>query len=194
MLYNSNQYMSQLIFVTGNDLKFKGAQHLCAQHGITLTQQDVETVEIQAESGEPIARHKANEAFQKLQEPVIVTDDTWVIPALRGFPGPYMKSVNHWFTAEDWLRLTLPLEDREIILRQVAVYQDEREQVLFSVDVKGILLKEIRGNHAYPHMMITSFDGGNRSDAEAIAEGHSDTVGMHTVWQELSKWLQERQS
>lgn len=185
--------MDELTFVTGNDLKFSTAQHLCAQKGLTLIQQDIETVEIQAETGEPIAKHKANEAFQKLQKPIIVTDDTWVIPALNGFPGPYMKSINHWFTRADWLRLTLPLEDRTIILRQVAVYQDEMEQVCFTVDIKGTLLKEIHGESFFPHLSILSFDG-QRSEAEALANGHSDTVGMHNVWMELTAWLKGRQA
>lgn len=186
--------MEELIFVTGNDLKFRTAQRICGPRNIKLIQQDIDTVEIQAESGEPIARHKAREAFDKLQKPVVITDDTWVIPELRGFPGPYMKSVNHWFTKEDWLRLTLPLKDREIILRQVAVYQDQHEQVMFSVDIKGILLKEIRGSGPYPHMTITSLDGGKSSMAETFESGGSDTASKHTAWHELAAWLQERKS
>lgn len=186
--------MDELIFVTGNDLKFKTAQRICTPRNLKLIQQDIETVEIQAESGEPIARHKAREAFDKLQKPVVITDDTWVIPGLRGFPGPYMKSVNHWFTKEDWLRLTLPLEDREIILRQVAVYQDELEQVIFSVDIKGIMLKEIRGTAPYPHMTIASFNEGKTSMAETLEAGGSDTADKHTAWHELAAWLQERKS
>ena len=185
--------MDELYFVTGNDLKFRTAQRICAPRNVKLIQQDIETVEIQAESGEPIARHKANEAFQKLQRPVVVTDDTWVVPGLRGFPGPYMKSVNHWFTAEDWLRLTLPLDDREIIMRQVAVYQDEHEQVMFSVDIKGTLLKEIRGTGPYPHMTITTFNG-KTTMAETAEAGGSDTAGMHTAWHELTAWLEARRS
>lgn len=186
--------MDELIFVTGNDLKFRTAGRICGPHGIKLVRQDIETVEIQAESGEPIARHKANEAFQKIQKPVVVTDDTWVIPGLRGFPGPYMKSVNHWFAAEDWLRLTLSLEDREIILRQILVYQDEHEQVTFSVDIKGTLLKEIRGNAPYPHMAIVSLNNGETSMAETFGAGGSDTFGKHTAWDELATWLEARRS
>lgn len=186
--------MTELTFVTGNDLKFKTASHHCAKHGITLTQQDIETVEIQAETGEPIARHKANEAFQKLQKPVLVSDDTWVIPALNGFPGPYMKSVNHWFTPQDWLNLTLPLKDREIILRQIAVYQDEMEQVVFTYDLRATLLKDIRGTHKFPHLTITSFDGGKRSAAEVLAEGYSVIGDMQTVWDEVTSWLEAKNS
>ena len=159
-----------------------------------LVQQDIETIEIQSESGEPIARHKANEAFQKIQKPIVVTDDSWVIPALRGFPGPYMKSMNHWLSAEDWLRLTLPLEDREIILRQILVYQDAHEQVTFSVDIKGSLLKEIRGTAPYSHMTIVSLNDGQTSMAETFGAGGSDTFDKHTAWHELATWLEARRS
>lgn len=186
--------MRELTFVTGNDLKFKTASHHCAKHGITLVQQDIETVEIQAEIGEPIARHKANEAFQKLQKPVIVTDDTWVIPGLNGFPGPYMKSMNHWFTPQNWLDLTRNLEDREIILRQIAVYQDEMEQVVFTCDLPATLLKEVRGEHKFSHLTILSFGNSGKSAAESLAEGVSAIGDMHTVWNELTAWLEAKES
>jgi XTP/dITP diphosphohydrolase len=186
--------MQQLTFVTGNELKFRFAEELCSGMGVQLTQADFDMPEIQSEIGEVIARDKANKVFEKFQKPIVITDDSWIIPGLGGFPGPYMKSVNHWFTPEDWLRLTLPLEDREIILHQIAAYQDEFEQVVFAVDITGVLLTEIRGTSKWPHNTIVSFDGGKQSDAEAHAKGQSGAIAHHSAWHELCKWLKERES
>lgn len=185
--------MNTLSFVTGNTVKFCFADEICKQFGITLEQVELDIPEIQSESGEPVARDKAVRAFEQLQKPVIVTDDSWVIPALKGFPGPYMKSMNMWFTPEDWLRLTSTLEDREIILRQIAVYQDEHEQVLFSVDIKATMLKETRGESKYPHNTFVSFDG-VLTEAEAHAKGQSAAIGHHSAWHELAEWLKARES
>ncbi len=186
--------MNTLTFVTGNDLKFHLAEKICREFGQELSQEAaLDIPEIQAETGEPVARDKAQKAFEQLGHPVVVTDDTWVIPALKGFPGPYMKSMNHWFTPEDWLRLTGTLEDREIILRQVLVYQDEIEQVLFTVDIKGVMLREIRGVSPYPHNTIVSFDGGKHSFAEIYAEGKT-IDNHHTAWHECAQWLKEREA
>ena len=72
----------------------------------------------------------AVEAYNALQSPLVVTDDSWIIPGLNGFPGPYMKQVNDWFTPDDWLHLTSGLADRRVILRQIIVYQDSTGQRL----------------------------------------------------------------
>lgn len=110
--------MNQLLFVTSNELKFIHAQHMLEQFGITLTRQHFDLQELQSESGEEIARHKAEQAYAEFKQPLVVNDDSWSIPGLNGFPGPYMKSINHWLTNEDFLNLTRPLKDRRIILQQ----------------------------------------------------------------------------
>lgn len=186
--------MKQLTFVTGNELKFRYAEELCRGMGVQLVQADFDMPEIQSEIGEVIARDKANKVFEKFQKPIVITDDSWNIPALRGFPGPYMKSMNHWLSPQDWLRLTQPLEDRTIILHQIAVYQDEKEQVVFAVDIKGEILDEIRGTSKWPHNTIVSFDGGKHSDAEAHAAGQSGAISHHSAWHELCAWLKEREA
>lgn len=184
--------MNSLVFVTGNEVKLRLANEICKPLGIHLEQAVFDIPEVQAETGESVAKDKAAQAFKLLQKPLVVTDDTWVIPALNGFPGPYMKYMNHWFTSEDWLRLTRDLPNREIVLRQIAVYQDEYEQVVFSVDITGTLLPEIRGESKYPHNTIASFDNGEHSIAELQAEGKSGASHHHTVWHELAKWLHAR--
>lgn len=186
--------MNTLQFVTGNAVKFRLAQDICGPHGITLSQTALDIPEMQSEDGEPVARDKALRAFEILKTPLVVTDDTWIIPALNGFPGPYMKSINTWFTAQDWLRLTRDLDDRTIILRQIAVYQDADQQKVFTCDIDGVMLREIRGTSKHPHNTITSFDGGHQSDAELHALGKSGANDRKTVWHEVSAWLKTTRS
>lgn len=186
--------MNNLLFVTGNDVKFRLAQDICSEFGIVMNQTALDIPEMQSEDGEPVARDKALRAYELLKQPLIVTDDTWVIPALNGFPGPYMKSMNTWFTAEDWLRLTKGLEDRTIILRQIAVYQDADQQKVFTCDIVGTMLSEIRGASKHPHNTIISFDNGEHSDAELHALGKSGAHNFQTVWHEVAAWLKTRQA
>jgi len=101
-----------------------------------------------------------------------------------------MKAINDWFRPEDFLRLTLPLEDRRIILRQILVYQDANGQQLFSEDIVGSLLPDIRGESKYPHLTITSFDKGKHSAAEHNNQGYSALANGHTPWHDLCEWLQ----
>ena len=180
--------MVKLLYVTSNNVKFRQAVLACKPKGIELEQTKLHIDEIQSETGEPVARDKAKKIFAKLRKPLVVSDDSWMIPGLKGFPGPYMKSINDWFTPEDWLRLTNDLTDRTIILRQIVVYQDEHGQQLFSVDILGLLLREARGTSPYPHATVTSFDGGKHSSAEYHERDESATQNHHNPWIEFANW------
>jgi len=184
--------MHNLHFVTGNEIKFRLADTVCRRFNVNLEQVALDIPEMQADDGEPVARDKALRAFELLQKPVVVTDDSWIIPGLNGFPGPYMKFMNNWFTPEDWLRLTGSLEDRRIILRQIAVYQDADQQKVFTVDIEGLLLDEIRGQSKYSHNTIFSMDNGEHSDAELDMLGKTGSDHRKTVWHEVAAWIQEQ--
>jgi non-canonical purine NTP pyrophosphatase (RdgB/HAM1 family) len=181
--------MSEVLYASGNKVKFRQAQEVCKTFGITLIQDSLNVPEIQGEIAEPIARDKAEKAFAKFQRPVIISDDSWIIPGLNGFPGAYMKSVNDWFTVGDWLHLTRPLKDRRIILRQIVVYQDENGQHLFSCNIEGIILLEARGDSAdRPSSAITSFDNGKHSNAEFEERSESPTANLPSVWHDFAEW------
>jgi non-canonical purine NTP pyrophosphatase (RdgB/HAM1 family) len=184
--------MHEVLYATGNSMKFQQAAATCQPFGLTLTQTHLDIPEIQAETGEPVARDKAAKAYAELGKPVTISDDTWMIPGLKGFPGPYMKHVNDWFTVDDWLRLTRDLTDRSVILRQIVVYQDADGQQVFSVDIPGILLREARGTTPYPHSAIVSFDGGKHTNAEFHERGKSAAANYHNPWHEFAEWYGKR--
>lgn len=188
--------MSTYCVITTNEQKFRTAQKVCAEFNIELEQvagHDID--EIQGEDPERIIARKAADAYALVQKPVIVTDDSWVIPALGGFPGAYMKSVSQWFKIADWQRLLDGVQDRTVILRQLVAYQDEHEQVIFAVDIQGILLDEPRGSFpTSPLMEMVSFNKGRTSNAENAAAGVSSSAHLKTAWHELAAWLQARDS
>jgi inosine/xanthosine triphosphate pyrophosphatase family protein len=185
--------MKELAYVTGNAIKFLQGKAACEAFGIALTQTGADIIEIQANTGEPVARDKAQKAFEQLGKPLVISDDSWSIPGLKGFPGPYMKDINEWFTPQDFLRLTSELKDRRIILRQIVVYQDAHVQKLFSFDIEGMLLKDARGMSKYPHSYITSFDGGKTSSAEHHARGTTPHASQRDVWHDFAEWYTVRQ-
>jgi len=87
--------MERIYFVTENSDKFDTARRVLLSSGITLEQSSQDIDEIQSEHIEKIALDKARKAYNILQQPLFVSDDSWNIVGLRGFPGPYMKSVTH---------------------------------------------------------------------------------------------------
>lgn len=182
----------KLLFATTNEHKMWVARHVCEQFDITVRQHALEMEEIQSEDGETIARHKAQQAYETLKQPVVVSDDSWDIPGLNGFPGPYMKYINHWLGPNDFLRLTQPLQDRRIFLHQILCYQDGVEQHIFTASVEGKILKEVRGKSKYPHFTVTSFDGGTHSAAEINAAGYTAINDLPNAWHPLCEWLSRK--
>jgi non-canonical purine NTP pyrophosphatase (RdgB/HAM1 family) len=180
-------------FVTSNEHKVATATAMCREYGIKFERRNIDLVEIQADDGESIAIGKVRQAFEEFKRPVVITDDNWFITGLNGFPGPYMKYVNKWFRPEDFIRLTKDLEDRRIVMRQIIAYKDSDCEEIFSEDIEGTLLKEVRGESKIPHFTVISFDGGRSSVAEAELKSQTTAVAEKAnAWHKLCDWLQSR--
>ena len=183
--------MKSLIYATGNDLKFQLAATAAKDFRVEVIQKPLDIDEIQGEDTEKIARDKTAKAFAQLNQPVITSDDSWSVTALRGFPGPYMKSLNAWLTTDDFLRLFSTLENREIILTQIIVYQDKQGQQVFRRQTKGELMHEARGHlPSGPNQEIITLDGDNGKSIAEIFNDHdlSDAAGTK-VWPDFFEWL-----
>ncbi|MDB5170008.1 MAG: RdgB/HAM1 family non-canonical purine pyrophosphatase, dITP/XTP pyrophosphatase [Candidatus Saccharibacteria bacterium] len=186
--------MKHVTYVTTNPIKFMRAERLANELGFSVEQVKIDFEEIQGD-GKTIAARKAQQAFDQLQKPVVVTDDEWIIAGLGGFPGAYMKQMNEWFSPGDWLRLTHDLADRSIVLRQHTIYQDADGQQYFVDDNAGLLLTEARGESNYSHLSVTSFDGGAHSLAEDVTAGKPLlNADKKTVWHQLANWFATQES
>lgn len=184
--------MVDFTFVTSNDHKVKTARTTCREMGVTFVHKHLDLQEIQAEDGQAIARHKADQAFETFKRPVVVTDDNWSIPGVGGFPGPYMRYVNQWFKPDDFLRLTRDLTDRRMIMSHILAYKDKRTEKVFAVDIPATILKKARGNSPITHFLILSLDGGRTSIAEAEANGDSAIAAQANAWHDFCAWLVNR--
>lgn len=187
----------KLLCATSNSMKFGLGQQMCRRHDIELEQIVVEIDEIQGEDAELILQHKARAVFERLQRPVIVTDDSWRIPALNGFPGPYMKSMNHWFTPDDFLRLMNGISDRSIVLEQRIAYIDEAELVTFEHDTQGKLAQKPSGNSDIPITRLVQLgidDGLTMAEVYERGLEHQPIRidNMSVAWLEFAKWYKIR--
>lgn len=178
-----------LLCATGNPEKFALGQRAFLQHGIMLEQIVLEIDEIQGEDADVILRDKAKRAFEAIGKPVLVSDDSWNVPALNGFPGAYMKSMNHWFAPDDFLRLMAGKDDRTIYLEQRLAYIDETEVVTFSKQLKGVFVEAPRGNSGPPIMRVVELDGDEMTISELFDKGIAEQKGMERdAWTEAAQW------
>ena len=186
--------MPQVLFATSNQDKLALAKTICSNFGIKVKQVICEIDEIQGEDGRLIVQDKVRRAYQILAKPVIVSDDSWNIPVLNGFPGPYMKSINEWFTAEDFLRLMNGLSDRTIIIDQFLAYYDGQTIKIFHSSLSGKVIDQPRGtNDRSPSTTITVLDGDhNLTMAEVFNQGRSAIAKLYLtrrgVWHDFIDW------
>ncbi len=187
--------MQTIYFATSNREKIQIAQAVCSEANLVLKPVTLDIDEIQGEDSEAIVRNKAARAYQCLGMPVVVSDDTWDIPALKGFPGAYMKSINYWFTPDDFLRLMDGVEDRKIILHQYLAYNDGNVTEVFKNDIPGRIINEARGkNEKSPNMTVTVLDCDNdKTIAEVFEQGEEAVVARYKnqpdAWHGFVEWF-----
>lgn len=182
--------MHTINIVTGNLGKYKAANKYLSEYGIESKQVILPLVEIQGEDGYEIAKHKAKSAFEMLQEPLAVMDCTWSIPALNGFPGPYMSSIMKWFKLEDLLNLMKSKQDRTIILENFCCYTDGQIYEVFTRKLYGKINLEPSGNGNFIDRIV-SFrkDGKSITDCENECENDYDEGADSSQWEKLAIWL-----
>ncbi|MGI8419616.1 MAG: non-canonical purine NTP pyrophosphatase [Candidatus Levyibacteriota bacterium] len=176
-----------IYYITSNRDKVENANIILRQHGLSLTAKNVPFIEIQTDSLEEIALHKAKQAFGVVKKPLVVNDTGWEIKALRGFPGVYMQYVNNWFTAEDFLNLIKPYRDRTVIMRQAVYYIDSEQAKLFFHEIKGIIVKTPKGK-GRPSETIFSFRPDGKTLAECQNDGIHFTNDNNSIWNDFAKW------
>lgn len=179
-------------FVTGNQNKFLNGQKALQGSSIELIQKDLDTPERQSDSVEEIACFSAEWAARELGKPVVVTDAGYYISALNGFPGPFIKYINQWLTAEDIVRLLSDKIDRSIVVRGCLAYcQPGLEPVPFTVEAKGSLAEKpatiSQGTEINRLFIPSGYKQviGTWSDEEQ----RNYWAGVETFWQDLREYV-----
>ncbi len=180
----------ELVYVTSNELKQQKAIYHLKPYGITIQSRNFDFEEIQSQDPEKILESKLHQAYEFFHVPVLVSDDTWNIPALQGFPGAYMKDMNRWFRPEDWLRLMAEVKDRRIFLEAYLGYRDDTRQQFFHYSRENVFLKQARGDMPQsPHLTVIGNQVDGPSLAQLIQEGGVGLSDPEDFWRELATWL-----
>ncbi len=163
--------LMQIVFVTGNEYKFQVAKKALEGLDIELIQEDLETPEIQSTSLERIASFSAKWASDFLKKPVVLTDAGYFITALNGFPGPFIKFTNKWFTAKDYLNLMQGKENREVIVKDCLAYCESGKELYTIVgEAKARLTEKAGAKGKTPINEIFIPEGFDRVESEISRE------------------------
>lgn len=183
--------MSRIIFATGNDRKIHEATSVLTQYGITIDPTKVECDEIQDIDPAQIAMAKARAAFDVLNQPVVVSDTSWSIPALGGFPGGYMKDISFWWKTEDWQAIMQRHDDKRIFCHEHVAYYDGATAKHFVQDYTGYFISEPRGRvesfESFENLVVLY---GERTMAEQLNAGEVASAGEDLGhWHQFGAWL-----
>jgi non-canonical purine NTP pyrophosphatase (RdgB/HAM1 family) len=184
----------EITLVTGNPDKAESAQRRLKPLGISVDNKKTEILEPQADEIEEIARYKVKQAYEELQSPVLISDTGWVITGLNGFPGPYMHYVSEWFTENDFARLISGLDNREVIIENIAAFKDQNELKLFKSKRKGQLLDTPKGEKGFPIDKVATFRNDQKTLSECMDEdlNRFDKKLNDSIWTQFGEWYSQR--
>lgn len=179
-----------LFYVTGNDIKFCIAKKVFQDTGINLIQKSLDTPEIQSKRVEDIAVFSAKWASKELNQAVVVTDAGFYIEALNGFPGPFIKFVNEWFSADDYLNLMSRQTNRAIIVRDCLVYcHPNKEPIAFIGEYKGSIADKAGRKAKIPIEQLFIPEGYNKPISEMSPEAALAYWCNGDIWRKLKEYL-----
>ncbi len=183
--------ISTLTYVTGNEIKFKVAEEVLRESGILLRQENLRTPEIQSRRVEEVAEYSAIWASQYLEQPVVVTDAGFYIEALNGFPGPFIKFINEWFSAQDFLSLMQGKNNRRVLIRDCLAYcQPSEKPVTFCRVYRGMLATEPGRKRSTPIEQVFIPEGYSVPASEIPPEEMLTYWSNVSTWQELRRYLE----
>lgn len=133
-----------LLFASSNKNKYEEAKSILAKFEISLKFFKCSLLEIQADTLEEVAFHKALDAFSRCSKPVIVEDDGLFINSLNGFPGPYSSFVFKTIGNEGILKLIK--SKRTATFQSVIAYCEKKDDIqLFKAEVDGKISQKLTG-------------------------------------------------
>lgn len=185
----------KLLFCTTNELKFDIAKISCKQHRIDVEQIIIDLPEIQSEDPVAIIKQKALDAFAQIQKPVLVRDDSWSIPALNGFPGPYMKAMNHWFDGQDWINIMSKYKDRRIYLESRLAFVDRAGLItIFEDTYERKFLTKPSDKPGVSILRSISLPDSENPNNELLAKDLSKNYAERELWDKFLEWYTDYSS
>lgn len=137
-------------FITSNQRKFTSLQKLLQPLGIDLQQLHYDFDEGRGLDIQTIAKSKLSQAKKVFPNKRLIVDDRgFFIPALKGFPGPFVKLLLDSFSYPGIIKLMQGETDRRAIFSFVVGYFDGAKDHIFVANEEGFITDEPRGDNLH---------------------------------------------
>ncbi len=139
-----------IYFITSNQRKFTSLQKLLQPLDIDLQRLDYDFNEGRGLDIQTIARSKLAQAKKAFPGKRLIVDDRgFFIPALKGFPGPFVKLLLDSFSYPGIIKLMQGETDRRAIFSFAVGYFDGEKDHIFVADEEGFIIDEPRGDNLH---------------------------------------------
>ena len=142
--------MKEITYVTGNWAKIESAKQIFEPLGFKINNIKMDTIEIQADTMEEVAKYSAKYASDKLKTSVLKNDSGIVIPALNNFPGPYTHYIEDTLGEDGVLKLMEGIEDRYAYFIEALAYCEYgKDPIVIVSKTEGEIALEKSGEYGW---------------------------------------------
>jgi non-canonical purine NTP pyrophosphatase (RdgB/HAM1 family) len=176
-------------FITGNQQK---ADFLAKYLGHDIRHQKLDLEELQDLDLRKVAGHKARQAYDKMNSPVLVEDVSLTFEALGKLPGPFIKWFEQEIGLEGLCRLLDNYDSRSATAGIVYAYFDGKDHpTCFEGFVKGNITEKPRlGENSFGWNSIFVPEGSKKAYVE-FSDEELQTLGFRTstIYPAVRKFL-----
>lgn len=163
--------MSELVFITGNPKKLEELQRLFPKD-LSITHQALELDEIQSLDLHEVVHHKLQEAYSKVNKPVLVEDVSAELRSLNGLPGPFIKFFMQRLGDDALYKIAIK-DDEVRIVCTMGYFDGQSEHIVDGVMTGHVVAP--RGEGAFGFDPVIVPDGYERTIAE-LGPDIKDTI------------------
>lgn len=140
----------KITLVTGNWAKIAQAKSFLEPAGIEVDNVKMDTIEIQADTVEDVAKYSAKWASDKLKQNVVKNDTGIMIEALNGFPAAYTHYVQDTIGEDGILKLMKDVKNRKAkFVQALAFCEYGKEPVSFVSVTEGEIALKKEGEYGW---------------------------------------------
>lgn len=160
-----------IYFITTNKKKFSSLEKLLSPIGVKLERLEFDFDEGRELDIRKIAESKLTQAKKAFPGKAIIVDDRgFFIPALNGFPGPFVKLVLDSFSHKGLIKLMKGETDRRAIFSFAVAYFDGKKDYIFVADEEGFITDESRGDNLHGWTELLYVYGHSSFPGKSLAE------------------------
>lgn len=142
--------LNTIYFVTSNSKKFSSLKNQLAVIGVDLRQLEYDFDEGRELNIREVARMKLMQAKEKFPGKKIIVDDRgFFIPALKGFPGPFVKLLLDSFSYKGLIKLMEGEQDRRAVFSYGVGYFDGAKDVILVANEEGYITEAPKGGNLH---------------------------------------------